>query len=75
MKRSTGEVVHRGLRCEWMPVSMLTSVAVLFCLVLKNEVTYFKSDKAYGRAALSQGDVGKRWKTTECFYDTRILRA
>ena len=75
MKRSTGEVVHRGLRCELMPVSMLTSVAVSFCLVLKNEVTYFTSDKAYGRAAVSQGDVGKRWKTTDCFYDTRILWA
>ena len=75
MKRSTGEVVHRGLRCELMPLSMLTSVAVSFCLVLKNEVAYFTSDKAYGRAAVSQGDVGKRRKTTECFYDTRILRA
>ena len=75
MKRSTGEVVHRGLRCELMPVSMWISVAVSFCLVLKNEVTYFTSDKAYGRAAVSQGDVGKRWKTMECFYDTRILQA
>ena len=35
MKRSTGEVVHRGLRYELMPVSMLTSAAVSFCLVLK----------------------------------------
>ena len=35
MKRSTGEVVHRGLRCELMPVSMLTSAAVSFCRVLK----------------------------------------
>ena len=75
MKRSTGEVVHRGLRCELMPVSMLTSAAVSFCLVLKNKVTYFTPDKAYGRAAVSQGDVGKRWTTPECFYDTRVLRA
>ena len=41
----------------------------------RSKVTYFTSDKAYGRAAVSQGGVGKRWKTTECFYDTRILRA
>ena len=75
MERSTSEVVRRGLRCELMPVSMLTSAAVSFCLVLKKKVTYFTSDKAYGRAAVSQGDVGKRWKTAECFYDTRILRA
>ena len=35
MKRSTGEVVHRGLRYELMPVSMLISAVVSFCLVLK----------------------------------------
>ena len=42
---------------------MLISAAVSFCLVLK-EVIYFTSDKAYGRAVISQGDVGKRWKST-----------
>ena len=26
--------------------------------------TYFTSDKAYGRADISQGVVGKRWKST-----------
>ena len=35
IKRSTGEVVHRGRQYELMPVSMLTSAAVSFCLVLK----------------------------------------
>ena len=34
-KLSTGEIVHRGLRYELMPVSVLTSAAVSFCLVLK----------------------------------------
>ena len=32
---STGEIVHRGLQYELMPVSMLTSAAASFCLVLK----------------------------------------
>ena len=73
---STGEIVHRGLQYELMPVNMLTSAAVSFSLSAeRSKVTYFTSDKAYGRAAVSQGDAGKRWKTTECFYDTRILRA
>ena len=31
----TGEIVHRGLRYELMPVSMLISAAVTFCLLLK----------------------------------------
>ena len=32
---STGEIVNRGLRYELMPVSMLISAAVSFCLLLK----------------------------------------
>ena len=32
---STGEIVHRGLRYELMPVSMLISAAVSFRLLLK----------------------------------------
>ena len=32
---STGEIVHRGLQYESMPVSMLISAAFLFCLLLK----------------------------------------
>ena len=35
IKMSTGEIVHRGLRYELMPVSMLISAAVSFCLLLK----------------------------------------
>ena len=65
---STGEIVYRGLRYELMPVSMLISAAVPFCLLLKeNRVTYFTTDKAYGRAAVSQGGVGKRWKNHGVF--------
>ena len=30
----------------------------------RSRVTYFTSDKTYGRAAISQCDVGKRWKST-----------
>ena len=29
-----------------------------------SKVTYFTSDKAYGRAAISQSDVGKRRRST-----------
>ena len=32
---ATGGIVHRGLRYELMPVSMLISAAVPFCLLLK----------------------------------------
>ena len=35
IKMSTGEIVHRGLRYEFMPVGMLISAAVSFCLLLK----------------------------------------
>ena len=53
---------------------MLISAAVSFCLLLKGvELLNFTTDKAYGRAAISQGGVGKRWKNHECLYDTRIL--
>ena len=65
---STGEIVHRGLRYELMPVSMLISAAVPFCLLLeRSRVTCFTTDKAYGRAAVSQGGVGKRWKNHGIF--------
>ena len=48
---STGEIVHRGLRYELMPVSMLISAAVPFCLLLKGvELLIFTTDKAYERA-------------------------
>ena len=35
IEMSTGEIVHRGLRYEFMPVSMLISAAVSFCLLLR----------------------------------------
>ena len=42
----------------------------------RSSVTYFTIDKAYGRAAVSQRVVSvSDGKTTECFYDTRILWA
>ena len=56
---STGEIVHRGLRYELMPVSVF-----VLSTAERSRVTYFKSDRAYGRAAISQGDVGTRWKST-----------
>ena len=62
---STGEIVHRGLRYELMPVSMSISAAVSFCLLLEGvELLIFMFDKAYGCAAISPGDVGTRWKST-----------
>ena len=75
------EKVYERNHSSWSAVRVDAGKHVDFCrgFVLsragRSKVTYFTSDKAYGRAAVSQGDVGKRWKTTECFYDTRILRA
>ena len=97
IRMATGGIVHRGLRYELMPVSMLISAAVPFCLLLKgvellilrptrhtsahvnfcrgsvlstaerSRVTYFTTDKAHERAAVSQGGVGKRWKNHGVF--------
>ena len=78
IEMSTGEIVHRGLRYELivhrglryelMPVSMLISTAVPYCLLLEGvELLIFTTDKAYGRAAVSQGGVGKRWKNHGVF--------
>ena len=61
IEMSTGEIVHCGLRYELMPVSMLIYAAVPFSLLLKGvELLIFTTDKAYGRAAVSQGGVGKQ---------------
>ena len=76
-----GKKVYWRNRLSWSAVRVDAGKYVDFCrgFVLstaeRSRVAYLTSDKAYGRAAVSQGDVGKRWKTTECFYDTRILRA
>ena len=75
------ENVYGRNHSSWSAVRIDAGKHVDFCrrFVLstaeRNRVTFFTSYKAYGRAAVSQDDVGKRWKTTECFYDTRILRA
>ena len=58
---STGETVHRGLRYEFMPVSNFFRGFIL-STAERSKVTYFTTDKAYGRANVSQGGVGKRWK-------------
>ena len=63
IKISAGEIIHRGLRYELVPVRMLISAAVSFHLLTeRSRVTYFMFDKANGRAAMSQGDVGTRLK-------------
>ena len=68
IEMSTGGIVHCGLRYELMPVSMLISTAVPYCLLLEGvELLIFTTDKASGRAAVSQGGVGKRWKNHGVF--------
>ena len=57
-------------RVSWSAVRVDAGKHVDFCrgFVLstaeRGRVTYFKSDKAYERAAISQGDVGTRRKST-----------
>ena len=76
IEMSTGEIVHRGLRYELMPVSMLISAAVPFCLLLKGvELLIFTTDKASGALPFHRVVSVSDGKITECFYDTRILRA
>ena len=64
MKRSTDGIVHRGLRYELVPASMLISAGFVLSSAEISKVAFFTSDKAYERADISQGDVGKRWKST-----------
>ena len=73
---STGEIVHCGLRYELIAVSMLISAPVPFCLLLKGvELLILRptrhTDALLFHRVVSVGDG----KTTECFYDTRILWA
>ena len=72
---STGEIVHRGLRYELMPVSMLISAAVPFCLLLKGvELLILRPTRHNTGALLFHRVVSvSDGKTTVCFYDTRIL--
>ena len=73
---STGEIVHRGLRYELMPVSMLISAAVPFCLLLKGVELLILRPTRHTGALLFHGVVSvSDGKITECFYDTRILWA
>ena len=73
---STGEIVHRGLRYELMPVSMLISAAFPFGLLLKEVELFIIRPTRHTGALLFHGVVSvSDGKITECFYDTRILRA
>ena len=75
-KRSTGEIVHRGLRYELMPVSVVISAAVSFCLLLKGvELPILRPTRHTGALLFHRVVSVSDGKTTECFYDTRILRA
>ena len=73
---STGEIVHRGLRYELMPVSMLISAAVPFCLLLKGvELLILRPTRHTGALLFHRVVSVSDGKITECFYDTRILWA
>ena len=76
IKMATGEIVHRGLRYELMPVSMLISAAVPFCLLLKEvELPILRPTRHTGALLFHRVVSVSDGKTTECFYDTRILWA
>ena len=76
IKMSTGEIVHRGLRYELMPVSMLISAAVSFCLLLKGvELLILRLTRHTGALLFHRVMSVSDGKTKECFYDTRILGA
>ena len=51
---ATGGIVHRGLRYELMPVSMLISAAVPFCLLLKGvELLFYDRQGIRARMLIS----------------------
>ena len=76
IKMSTGKIVHRGLRYEFMPVSMLISAAVPFCLLPKGvELLILRPTRHTGALLFHRVVSVSDGKTTECFYDTRILWA
>ena len=72
---STGEIVHRGLRYEFMPVSMLISAAVSFCLLLKGVEFILRPTRHTGALLFHRVVSVSDGKTTECFYNARILWA
>ena len=76
IEMSTGEIVNRGLRYELMPVSMLISAAVPFCLLLKGvELLILRPIRHTGALLFHRVVSVSIGKITECFYDTRILWA
>ena len=76
IEMSTSEIVHRGLRYEFMPVSMLISAAVSFCLLLKGvELLILRPTRHTGALLFHRVVSVSDGKITECFYDTRILWA
>ena len=75
-KMSTGEIGHRGLRYELMPVSMLIFAAVPFCLLLKGvELLILRPTRHTGALLFHRVVSVSNGKIMECFYDTRILWA
>ena len=73
---STGEIIHRGLRYELMPVSVLISAVVPFCLLLKEiELLISRPTRHTGVLLFHRMVSVSDGKITECFYDTRILWA
>ena len=71
---STGEIVHRGLRYELMPVSMLISAAVPFSLLLKGvELLILRLTRHTGALLFHRVVSVSDGKTTECFYDSYSL--
>ena len=76
IKMSPGEIVHRGLRYELVPVSVLISSAVPFCLLLKGvELLILRPTRHTGALLFHRVVSVSDGKTTECFYDTRTLWA
>ena len=76
IKMATGEMVHRGLRYELMPVSMSISAAVPFCLLLNGVELLILRPTRHTSALLFHRVVSvSDGKITECFYDTRFLWA
>ena len=76
VKRSTGEIVHRGLRYKLMPVSMLISAAVSSCLLLKGvELLILRPTRHTGELLFHRVMSVSDGKTTECFFKTHILWA
>ena len=65
--------VYGGNRSSWSAVRVDADKHVDFCrgsvlsTAERSRVTYFTTDKAYERAAVSQGGVGKRWKNHGVF--------